>query len=681
MKLTAEMLRGFLGVLPDYDRLTVPARRALAAIERPAQTLSSPGLGDSLAPLLDAGFLVPPDERGRCTVAPTRQDFLRVLRVFRGHSLFRNATEGTFTEYVEQVLTATEREALRSDRGRYFDRNRILYGQITSPYWVDEFLDAKRGDWERPYLPFGTPALFASADVLGSTQNLVRWLLDHGAPAAMREIPALRQDPKLSSPALHAALRYGLLFAEVDPSTMNVALGVWPSIAAHAALAGEPPPRNVVPTETWDAPFLLEDITTLLIACAAEPLRLRANDGQLFAKAVKDLSHVVRPLPKWVEEAFGLNPEVRVLTAAIYVRSFKFVEEKGGYPPSQLTIGDLGRRWLNLSVGDRLRTLLDGGMESRGEANRFEELHEASLGPIALHVYVSTSMKSPPDLDEAVRQTYRSLKGNGFFPVEEIVKFSLKENPLLAILRRDRYAYFSYKHGHLGRPDVEQLQQVWREVVRGFVPSALLPLNCVRLGRSDAGLSIAITPAGRYLLGQTKHWEWTAATDAQVIVQPNFEVTFLGEAPGVEAEIGRFAERRGRNMGALFQITKKSIFAASATGMTAGNVFETLERVCTREIPGNVRREIQGWFGQCRKVFIEPAMLIRCPDRETALRILSLAKESAMALSDTILEYKGSGKQRQTLNKKLRELGILVSAQEKEKASPAELARAKFARW
>jgi len=33
-------------------------------------------------------------------------------------------------------------------------------------------------------------------------------------------------------------------------------------------------------------------------------------------------------------------------------------------------------------------------------------------------------------------------------------------------------------------------------------------------------------------------------------------------------------------------------------------------------------------------------MLIRCPDRETALRIVGLAKGSAVALNDTILEYK-----------------------------------------
>jgi hypothetical protein len=215
-------------------------------------------------------------------------------------------------------------------------------------------------------------------------------------------------------------------------------------------------------------------------------------------------------------------------------------------------------------------------------------------------------------------------------------------------------------------------------MVRGFLRTRLLPLGGVRVGHGKEGVSIALTPAGRYYLGQEKRWQWSVTTDSQVIVQPNFEVTFLGEAPAAEAEIGRFAERRGRQLGALFQITKKSIFAAAASGMTAKDVLEILERVCTREVPGNVRREIQGWFAQCRKVSFESVMLIRCPDRETALRVLSLAKGSATALSDTVLEYQDPGKQRPGLIKKLKEMGVLVSVEE---AVAAPRRQSGWGRW
>src|SRR5262249_37043288 len=138
-----------------------------------------------------------------------------------------------------------------------------------------------------------------------------------------------------------------------------------------------------------------------------------------------------------------------------------------------------------------------------------------------------------------------------------------------------------------------------------------------------------------------------------------------GESPAAEAEIAGFAERRSQKMGALFQITKKSIFAAAVAGMTAESVLEVLDRVSTRPVPANVKREIQGWFAQCRKVSIEPTILIRCPDRETALRVAGIAKPFVTPVSDTVLEYRDpGGRQRVVMIKKLKELGMLVTIPE-----------------
>ena len=680
MKLTAANLRDFLSLLPHYERLPMTARRDLASIERPAQTCSAHDLRHSLDVLIETGFLLPPAEGGRCSVAPLRQDFLRVLRALRESSVFRAPKQPAFAKYLESHLSAAERDALRSGAPRYSERSWFLFRQVTSPDWVEDFLGATDSDWERPYVTPGTAALLSSPVVLRTTQGLVRWLLDRGAPVAMRDFPAFSRDRELLSAALHAGLRYALLFAALDPDTLDATIGVWPAIAAHAALAAGPPPRNVVPTETLATPFLLEDMTALLIACATEPLRLRANDGQLFAKTVRDLSHALRPLPKWVEQAFGMEPETRLLTTAAYVRTFGLVEEKG-YPPSQMALSERGRHWLGQSVGDRLRVLMDGVLDRRQAVAGFQDFEGARIGVLAPQVQVRTVMKSPPDLQADVLRMFRSLEGDGFFPIEGLVAFSHTANPLLAIFRQDKNAYFSVGSAYLSHPGAEELQQLWSEVIRGFLRSRLFPLGGVRLGKGKEGLSLAITPAGRYFLGQTKQWQFAATTDSQVIVQPNFEVTFLGEAPGAEAEIGRFAERRGRQMGALFQITKKSIFAASAAGMTAENVLDILERVCTREVPGNVRREIQGWFAQCRKVAFESVMLVRCPDRETALRIVGLAKGSAVALNDTVLEYKDPGKQRPWLIKKLKEMGVLVSVQEKEKPVPMRRATRRWGRW
>jgi hypothetical protein len=677
MKLTPETLRDFLLILPQYDPLPLAARRALASIERPSQSCSALVLRDSLNSLIITRFLLPPSPNGRCSIAPSRQEFIRVLRVLRGHPVFHTPGQATFDGYVTEHLTVGEREALRNDATvGYGDRNRVLYVQVTAPDWLGHFLSAKNGQWESPYLAPGSPALFASPEVLSSAQDIVRWLMAHGGHVTLRDLPALARDLDLLSAALHAAMRYALLFITLDPDTMDALLGVWPGITE---LANVQPPRNVTPVETFDPFFLVEDMTALLVACATEPLRLRANDGQLFAKTVRDLAATLHPLPKWVDDAFDMDPETRLHTTVSYVRTFRLVESKG-FPPQHMAVSARGREWLALPMGDRLRVLMDGVLDRKQTVAAFHDFAGAQIGASGPQLRVSTTVKPPPDIPAAIMQPFQSLPGDGFFPVEEIVAFCQTANPLLETFRKDRNAYFSIDSRYLNRPDAENLQRLWSDTVRSFLRARLLPLGGVRVGRDKGSknLSIAITPVGRYYLGQAKQWHWSVTTDSQVIAQPNFEVTFLGEAAAAEAEVGRFAERRGRQMGALFQITKKSIFAAAAAGLTAEAVLETLERVCTREVPGNVRREIQGWFAQCRKVSFESAMLIRCPDRETAVRVLGLAKGSAIALTDTVLEYKEPGRQRPWLIKKLKEMGVLVSVEE---AAPASRPGRMWGRW
>jgi hypothetical protein len=67
---------------------------------------------------------------------------------------------------------------------------------------------------------------------------------------------------------------------------------------------------------------------------------------------------------------------------------------------------------------------------------------------------------------------------------------------------------------------------------------------------------------------------------------------------------------------------------------------------------------IQGWFAQCRKVTFESAILIRCPDRETALKVMALAKGSATPLNETVLAYNDPGRKRPALIKRLKEMGV-----------------------
>ncbi len=662
MKISPEALSNFLAILPQYDRLSLTERRMLASIERPSQGCSPLLLGNTIQNLMAAGFVQEPVNR-RCSIPTTRQEFIRTLRILRGHPIFQNPGASSFNGYVTEHFTATEKEAFReSDWARYGERNEMLFRQVTGFDWVERFMESN-GSWRRADILPGTAAQPDDAEVVESTRKIVRWLIAKGGRATIRELPALTPTPELLPSALHLAFRNLLLFCAVDSATMEVQLGIWPGVLGDPALTAVPPPQTVTPTETFDSHFLMEDMVALLVACATEPILLRASDGDLYAKSINALARVLNPLPKWVEQAFDIGPEARIRTAVQYLYSFLLVEAVG-YDPQHMTVTDRGREWLKLSAGDRLRVVVDGIFSRKQTVPAFRDFANAQISPITSRFHIGTRLKVP-DVGNAMMQPFRTLEGDGFFPMQQIVAFSQMTNPLLEVHRKDKNAYITSDNMYMGRTDAESLQKAWGSAVHNFVRSRLFPLGAVRVGHQKDGISIAITPVGRYYLGQSTEWQWAAPTDSQVIVQPNFEVTFLGESPAAEAEIAGFAERRNQKMGALFQITKKSIFAAAVAGMTAESVLEVLDRVSTRPVPANVKREIQGWFAQCRKVSIEPAILIRCPDRETALRVAGVAKPFVTPVSDTVLEYRDpGGRQRVVMIKKLKELGMLVTIPE-----------------
>ena len=143
------------------------------------------------------------------------------------------------------------------------------------------------------------------------------------------------------------------------------------------------------------------------------------------------------------------------------------------------------------------------------------------------------------------------------------------------------------------------------------------------------------------------------------MVQPNFDVVFLAPSPATEVVISRFAERRGRRVGVLFQITKQSTLIAASAGLAAEQVIESLRQVCANELPANVEREIRGWFALCRRIEMRPAIVIRCPDEDTAARVRSVGKGKVRSISETVLEL-SEPKQKTQFVRKLRGMGIFV---------------------
>jgi hypothetical protein len=669
MKFTAENLQTFFELLPVYESLPVPVRQELASIHNPSETGSKYDYHRHFQALIDAGFLEPAAASDRWRVPPERQTFVRLLRILHDRWVFQWPSEDSFSAYIADHLTPAEKKAFFVEELPTWERNSALFRELTSPDYLQGFLSAKGTEWGPAQRDAEEPLAFANPGVLRLAQRLCRKSIEAGQPLPWRDLPAWEPDSALLTAAMAACIRYALLFVSLDRDAADPVIGPWPTTAAYIAASAAVAPRKTEPAEIFSPMFLMEDMTALLIACAANPPALRANDNQFLAKTVRELEAHIQPLPDWVDRAFDFNPEIRLRTTSSYVRTFGLAVEKGANPP-RLTVTELGRQWLALPAGDRLRVLTDGILDRPQSVKLFRHFEGAQVGPVAPQAYAQTTVTPLPDFAAATTRPFRELEGDSFYPLKEILAYCRPEtNPLLEIFRRDKLAYFWAGSLYKARSDAAGLHKAWVQVVNEFVRIRLLPIGAVRLGKGKKGISIAITPVGRYFLGQSQEWQSPGDTVPQVIVQPNFDVTFLGESPAAEAEIAQFAERRSRGLGALFQITRKSIFAAADAGLTADAVLDVLDRVCTQAAPANVRREIQGWFAQCRKVTFESAILIRCPDRETALKVMGLAQGSATQLNETVLAYKDPGKQRPALIKRLKGMGVLVS-QDDQKTTP-----------
>jgi hypothetical protein len=88
-------------------------------------------------------------------------------------------------------------------------------------------------------------------------------------------------------------------------------------------------------------------------------------------------------------------------------------------------------------------------------------------------------------------------------------------------------------------------------------------------------------------------------------------------------------------------------------------MLENLAEISSRELPANVVREITGWINACRFVDIENVQLIRCPDKDTAIKIFHIGENQVEIISDTVVAYRPQD--RCTLLNKLAELGIFLN--------------------
>ena len=445
-------------------------------------------------------------------------------------------------------------------------------------------------------------------------------------------------------------------------------------------MQGEPAP--VEPRERFEAAYRMADMTPVLVEAVTEPIPVRGNDGRLYVRAQQALGQRLPPMPAWVAELVLLGPgamdggdedddgddspagvfgaEERVMLAVVALRLMDLAILRQVNNRWRLEATKEGRRWLELPEGERLKHLLATlrGSPQRVPASHYDNPGAADFFGVRLPFELES--RKGPDLRTALETAFLSAPAGAMVPLHEFMEYQAQvHNPFTGSGAPRRTSRWS------PMPTTpEGWESTWALLLNGFLLTRLVAYGGARLGlagpREDERHAFELTNVGRYLLGATEALEYAPAAEGEVVVQPDFEIVFLAPVPRVEAELGRFAERTGAGMGALFRITRASVLRAAEQGLAADAVLATLEQVSRRGVPANVARQVRDWIGGTRRVSVRPAVLIECPDPETAGRVRGLGGAQVTEVTPTLLRLDAAGKARAALVKKLREKGIFV---------------------
>ncbi|HSU17480.1 helicase-associated domain-containing protein [Longimicrobium sp.] len=669
-----------LEALPRWEALSRAARLAFLQI-KPGAAAEPAVLGAAVDELVAAGFVTPPGPRGQLYPhAPELKPLLSALRAMDRVRPLDGLRGALSDAYLQDQLTHEETNALAGGQSTGYygwsDRGAVA-AMVSSVDWLNGFLATAPGSpllaWERAHLPRSEqPRLFVP--VVGEAlRRLVRALAAHPAGVPLRSLAELLPDatPGQRAVALAAGLRYLLVFVSLREPGPDAVLGVLPAIVRRM---GPPPspPEPVEVTETFEAPFRVSDMTTVLVDAAAEPIPVRGNDGSLYVRSQKALaSRLLRP-PAWADAALAvvgagdpdeddspaLPPELaaRIDLAMEALQGLRLAGVRSG-ERFTFTATTAGREWLALSEGERLKHVLDALRASPQRNPGWTPARLATIDFFGVRLPFGVD-EAKPDLRAALAAAFLSAPADGMVRVDAFTRYHAElRNPFLgpdaaALRKRSSYS---------GAPRTrEGWEGVWEELLDIFLRVRLVPLGGARLGRVGDDAAFALTDAGRYLLGATDELRLAAAVDGEVVVQPDFEIVFLSASPRLEAELARFAERTGTGVGALFRITQASVLRAAEQGVTADRMLKTLAGVSRAPVPANVARQVRDWFGGTRRVRIRPAVLVECPDMETAARVSALGGPQVSSVTRTLLRLDGDAKTVSTLVKKLRAKGIFV---------------------
>ena len=171
-----------------------------------------------------------------------------------------------------------------------------------------------------------------------------------------------------------------------------------------------------------------------------------------------------------------------------------------------------------------------------------------------------------------------------------------------------------------------------------------------------------------------------SSDESRVVVQPDFSIIVIGLNPAPAAELRRSASgpREGPVKVPDPQAHPRIDHQSGRGGLEARGDHRQARRHASTGVPANVLSEVRAGPAGPRQVESSTLTVLRCPDRDSADRVLTLLKRDAERLNDTLIGLA------QTLTSaeraKLREHGILIETGKVDRAAEKTPAKKKTKR-
>ncbi|MEP6833243.1 MAG: helicase-associated domain-containing protein [Gemmatimonas sp.] len=679
MKLFDVDWEGVLHELTRWNALSLQARRVLLDELKTNGYVQSDRFGASLNEIIASGIPVYDAPRRRLILDERHRDLLKVLRAIGRHVMSDDAGSVWLMKYLEEHFSQNDINGLTAYPAawRFVQANRTSLAQrVAFAGWTGDLLasqtDADLIAWAKQRGESEDTIDFTLT--LRALKALSRQLLQSPTGIPLRDVLSLDHKTPVSvrASAVHSGLRTLVLFATMRASDLEPMIGLWPPAARELARPPLQPPAIVTPIEHFVLPVQMEDMTTLLAAVVSSPVRVRSADLNVFAKSRGEVESRLVLLPAWAERFFIGSQQTRVDEAARNLAAAGFARFDTGKLDPHLVSTKAGARWLALSPHDRLAELVDKMRKSKqvNPSGGYDAHESVGFFPYAFpYLHAPKSLR----LREAITEAFLRAK-TGFITLNTFLDYeAVRHNPLMALLTSKESESQMYMNVHQHGDSRESYRYLWRNALDQFLAARLFALGGASVGRlADGVICFAINDVGRYVLGATDSFEYGAAATAEIVVQPNFDIVFLGVAPSVEATIARFAERVGVAPGLVFRITRAAVLRAAEGGMTAESILADLSNAGTKPVPKNVQREVAGWMSSVRRARLRLVELIECADSEAGERLMSVLGARVSQLTATVFELKAAtSAERAALLKRLKAGGVFLSeevvAQKKKK--------------